>query len=67
MIAVSRAAEAGMKPSRHRAKQISKAWDILSGLTHPEAESRMTAKQMRQLKWLQAAAAVPLPPCPVDF
>ena len=37
---------------------------LLSVLLHPQVESRGTAEQMQQLKWLRAAAAVPLWRCP---
>lgn len=37
---------------------------MLSALMHPQVQSRMTAEQMQQLKWLQDTAAVPLGPCP---
>ena len=37
---------------------------LLSVLLHPQVESRATAEQMQQLKWLRQAAAVPLSRCP---
>jgi len=41
--------------------------ELLEGMLHPQAQERMTAKQMRSLKWLRDAAKVPLPKCPVSF
>ncbi|KAA6426479.1 MAG: hypothetical protein FRX49_03590 [Trebouxia sp. A1-2] len=38
---------------------------LLEGMLHPEAQERMTAKQMCSLRWLRDAAKAPLPKCPV--
>ena len=40
---------------------------LLEALLHPDAEMRMTAAQMNQLHWLQEAAQVPLPKCPIQM
>ena len=40
--------------------------NLLEGLLQPDAELRMTAAQMHQLRWLQEAAQVPLPKCPIQ-
>ncbi|KAL0023582.1 hypothetical protein WJX77_004121 [Trebouxia sp. C0004] len=48
-----------------KAAEIHNAGELLSAMLHPEADKRMTAEQMHELKWLQDAAAVPLSECPI--
>lgn len=45
--------------------QMDNAEDLLSAMLRPEADKRMIAEQMHELKWLQDAAAVQLSECPV--
>ncbi len=40
---------------------------LLQGMLHPQAQARMTAITMCNLKWVRAAAKLPLPKCPVPF
>ena len=39
---------------------------LLEALLHPDVKMRMTAAQMCRLRWLQEAAQVPLPKCPIQ-
>lgn len=46
------------------AKEFSK---MLQGMLHPQAQARMTATTMCNLRWLRDAAKAPLPKCLVPF
>ena len=39
--------------------------NLLQGMLHPQAQARMTASKMYNLKWLRDAAKAALPKCPV--
>ncbi len=41
--------------------------NLLQGMLHPQAQARMTASKMYNLKWLRDAAKAALPKCPVSF
>lgn len=51
--------------SQNEVSQVGKFRGMLSALLHPEAKKRMTSMEMLQLQWLQDAAAVPFPDCPL--
>ncbi len=52
----------------HKMQDQSKRFcELLTSMLRPQAQERIFAKQMHNLKWLRDAAKVPLPKCPVSF
>ena len=54
-------------PAETRQRDISGFVMLLQGQLHPDADSRMTAAQMRKMPWVKSATDEALPKCPISF